>query len=211
MRTGLWGRGGTSGRERPDRASRGGTSTRHATRSRGGFTAEELIAVLGVIVLLAIGFFWVTRNVTGMTRMTSCVSNQRQLHHAARMYMADYTGQMAPRDAMPVALEPYTKNQQVFRCPSAEREAHRRGERRAYGWETGNLVVDYDFAHWLTADDPAQALLVRDSEPRHVGRTWLAARLDGAVQRYDGDRFDDAWADPLRDTEGGIADEITSD
>jgi hypothetical protein len=179
-------------------------------RPRGGFTAEELIAVLGIIVLLAVGFFWVTRNVTGMTRMTSCASNIRQLHHASRMYMADYAGRMPHEDAIPAALQPYTKNEQIYRCPTVEVETRRRGERRDYGWDEGDFPTDYDFAPWVQADDPAETLLVRDDAPRHVSRTWLAARLDGAVQRYDADEFDLIWRDGPPEMGGELPDEASN-
>lgn len=177
-------------------------------RPRGGFTAEELIAVLGIIVLLAIGFFWTTRNVSATSRMTSCVSNIKQLHHAARMYMADHTGQMPAEEQMPAPLHPYVRNEVVFRCPTAEREARGRGERRRYGWDEGEFVTDYDFASWVLADDPAQTLLMRDNEARHVSRTWLAARLDGAVQRYDEDDFGLVWHEERPQAEGWPCDEF---
>lgn len=180
---------------------RGGTSGRRVARPRGGFTAEELIVVLGIIVLLVIGFFWVTRNVSGMARMTSCASNLKQLHHASRMYMADYSGLMPPEERLPGALHAHTNNQQLFRCPAVHT-----GRRRGYSdGDELHFPSDYEFAVWVRDDDPAQVLLVRDDEPdRHVSRTWLSVRLDGAAVRFDEDDWNFYWNDPVPWMEEGM-------
>ena len=177
------------------------------TRSpRAGFTAEELIAVLGIIVLLALGFFWATRNVSAMSRISSCASNLKQLHHASLMYMADYDGHMAPEDALPAALDAHTRNEQIFLCPTAEAKANREGEERDTGEWGVSFDSDYQFAFWAEADHPAQTLIVRDDKARHLGDTWLAARLDGAVGRYDEDDFEIEWDMSRCMAEGGIFD-----
>jgi type II secretory pathway pseudopilin PulG len=187
-----------------------------APRPRGGFTAEELIAALGIITVLTIGFFWTVRNVTATSRMSSCTSNVRQLQNASRMYMADHGGRMAPAETMPMALNVYTKNQQIFLCPSREEpeedEQEDDDEPAPWGWAEWNPDMEntYDFATWVRADDPAQTLLVRDDRVRHVNRTWLAARLDGAVQRYDADEFDLIWKDGPPEMGGELPDEASN-
>ena len=121
------------------------------------------------------------------------------------MYMADYSGRMPPEAELPAALQAYSKNEQIHYCPSAQL----REEDRRHGWEAdGDFVSDYDFAPWVQADDPAETLLVRDDAPRHVGHTWLAARLDGAVQRYDEDDFDLVWGDWRFGMGGAFPDEM---
>lgn len=181
-------------------------------RPRAGFTAEELIVVLGIILLMMLGFMWMTRHVGPAARMTSCASNLRQLSHASRMYMADNAGRMAcgrmPAEPEPaVALMDYLQNEQVLLCPAAE--AVRREDMtddgagwlsvRDEGWRP-QFVYTYQFSLSVRSDDPAQTIVVRDSEPeRHLRRTWLGARLDGAIQRFDADEWDARWKDVTDD------------
>jgi len=171
-------------------------------RPRAGFTAEELIAVLGIIVLLALGFFWTTRNVTSMARLSSCASNLKQLHHAARMYMADSGGRMPAEEGLLTAIYPYVHNDQVFLCPTAEKRE--RGDEEQQDDESGaEIETDYQFAYWAQADDRSQTLIVRDDGARHLGHTWLGARLDGAVNRYDNGDFETEWEMSRWMAEGG--------
>lgn len=172
-------------------------------RLRAGFTAEELIAVLGIIMLLVLGFFWTTRNVTAMARMTACASNIKQLSHACRMYMADHTGRMPTGDDPVIPLMAYSKNEQVFLCPSAqavrreEPDGQAHEEEPSWGWEVDwrpMYEYTYEFNLQARSDDPAPTLIVRDNSPvRHVSRTWLGGRIDGAVQRYDADDYHIRW------------------
>ncbi|MFO8082354.1 MAG: hypothetical protein R6V07_18895 [Armatimonadota bacterium] len=181
-------------------------------RPRAGFTAEELIVILGIITLLMLGFMWMTRHVGPATRMTSCASNLRQLSHASRMYMADNSGRMPcgrmPADPEPaVALMDYVQNEQVFLCPAAE--TVRRDDVKDDGAERlwprdedwrPQFEYTYEFNLSARSDDPAQALVARDSEPlRHLRRTWLGARLDGAIQRFDADEWNARWKEVTDD------------
>ncbi|MGI5820162.1 MAG: type II secretion system protein [Armatimonadota bacterium] len=183
-----------------------------APRTRAGFTAEELIVVLGIIVLMMLGFVWATHNVHAASRMTSCASNLRQLGQASRMYMADNTGRM-PCGRMPDAPEPavalmdYVQNEQVFLCPAAANvrrdDAGDDGAERLWprdeGWRP-QYEYTYEFDLAARSDDPAQALVARDTVPdRHLRRTWLGARLDGAIQRFDADEWDARWKEVTDD------------
>ena len=110
--------------------------------------------------------------------------------------MVDNSGSM-PADAEPaVSLNEYVNNHQVFTCPAVPHEV--REERRAA--TEAQFVTEYDFATWAKSDDPAQALMVRDNEPnRHLRRTWLGARLDGAIQRFGEDEWDARWKEVTDD------------
>ncbi|MBD3291556.1 MAG: hypothetical protein GF393_01420 [Armatimonadia bacterium] len=173
---------------------------------RAGFTAEELIAVLGVVILLTLGFFWATRDVRETARMSSCASNLKQMHHATRMYMTENDGRMPTEDGGIVGVHAYVMNNQVFLCPTAEARAHREGVDRDTGEWGVDFDSDYQFAFWAEADHPAQTLIVRDDEPRHLGMTWLSARLDGAMERYPEDKFETAWELSRCEAEGTIPD-----
>ncbi len=92
---------------------------------RRGFTLIELLVVIAIIAILAAILFPVFARAREKARQTSCLNNVKQLSTAIAMYAQDYD------DRLPFAysfgdwwyevLEPYTKNAQIFRCPSKPR------------------------------------------------------------------------------------------
>ena len=105
---------------------------------RRGFTLIELLVVIAIIAILAAILFPVFAQAREAARKTSCLSNVRQLGTAYMMYLQDYDENFPPhvteRTAIPgtpdtpearapfsykTKLEPYIKNQQIFKCPSA--------------------------------------------------------------------------------------------
>ncbi len=115
--------------------------TRQRSVHRNGFTLIELLTVIGIIAVLAGIIFPVFAAARGKARQTACVSNLRQLGMAIQMYASDYDGQLpwskdASDDAVRVmwpqacwpmlaamplyndAVEPYVKNNRIWRCPS---------------------------------------------------------------------------------------------
>lgn len=103
-------------------------------KDRFGFTLIELLVVIAIIAVLAAILFPVFAQAREKARTIACTSNCRQLATALMLYAQDYDetlpGWPDPRNnptfkagygwqmIVPV-MDPYTKNRQVWDCPSA--------------------------------------------------------------------------------------------
>jgi len=97
-----------------------------------GFTLIELLVVIAIIAILAAILFPVFARAREQARKTSCLSNLKQLGLGFAMYTQDYderlpgiwSGQWnlnsSPQAQMnwAPAIFPYTKNKQIYVCPS---------------------------------------------------------------------------------------------
>ncbi len=102
-------------------------------RSRDGFTLIELLVVIAIIAILAAILFPVFAAARDRARLTSCLSNGKQIAIAVTMYMKDFDDHLP--HAIPVGdkegygdhwgwmdqLKPYIKTaNNVYHCPSAD-------------------------------------------------------------------------------------------
>ncbi len=100
--------------------------------NRSAFTLIELLVVIAIIAILAAMLFPVFARAREKARQTSCLSNARQIGLAVMQYNQDYDGffpifygyNSVPAAGNPghkgveVELHPYTKSQQIFKCPN---------------------------------------------------------------------------------------------
>jgi prepilin-type N-terminal cleavage/methylation domain-containing protein/prepilin-type processing-associated H-X9-DG protein len=113
-----------------------------------GFTLIELLVVIAVIGILAALLLPVFAQARERARRTACLSNMRQIAQAVQMYTQDYDGRVPIcRDNTTldtnddtgywwVTLYGYSKNDQIFVCPS---------------WQTGPLPTG--LLSWETPPD----------------------------------------------------------
>jgi prepilin-type N-terminal cleavage/methylation domain-containing protein/prepilin-type processing-associated H-X9-DG protein len=116
-------------------------ASRNATLPRYGFTLIELLVVIAIIAILAAILFPVFAQARESARKTGCLSNNKQIGLAAMMYVQDYD-EMFPAqrwwggsiwDGWPLvgsgivgatadnykdATLPYSKNEQIWICPT---------------------------------------------------------------------------------------------
>jgi prepilin-type N-terminal cleavage/methylation domain-containing protein/prepilin-type processing-associated H-X9-DG protein len=108
-------------------------------KRRAGFTLIELLVVIAIIAILAAILFPVFAQARAKARAISCISNQKQLANAARMYEQDYDETVISEwlDLAPVTpnpdhseylkfwparIQPYVKNWMVTVCPDVSQE-----------------------------------------------------------------------------------------
>ena len=87
------------------------------------FTLIELLVVIAIIAILAAILFPVFQKVRENARKTTCASNEKQMGLMILQYVQDFDETMVPRSsaegkAWTQTLQPYTKSQAVFQCPS---------------------------------------------------------------------------------------------
>src|SRR5947208_10707667 len=92
-----------------------------------GFTLIELLVVIAIIAILTALLFPVFAQAREKARQTGCLSNLRQIGTAAQMYAQDYEERLPGTELGEgegeyfwiEMLAPYTRNREIFHCPSA--------------------------------------------------------------------------------------------
>lgn len=126
------------------------------------FTLIELLVVIAIIAILAAILFPVFAQARERARSISCTSNLRQIATALKMYAQDYDERYFASGSLPPStdpqwasrrpdgtnlvrmmgggfswfLQPYIKNEQLFRCPSDVGENY--WGRSSTGWPWSN-------------------------------------------------------------------------
>ncbi|MCC7495204.1 MAG: DUF1559 domain-containing protein [Fimbriimonadaceae bacterium] len=97
---------------------------------RGAFTLIELLVVIAIIAILAAILFPVFAKAREKARQSSCQSNCKQIGLGLMQYVNDYDerypyapytypgGAAGGADSLGYLLQPYVKNNQLWRCPS---------------------------------------------------------------------------------------------
>ncbi|MHB8996675.1 MAG: DUF1559 family PulG-like putative transporter [Armatimonadota bacterium] len=100
---------------------------------RRGFTLIELLVVIAIIAILAAILFPVFAKAREKARQSSCLSNTKQLALAFMQYSQDYderlpmyvdSGYQFATMGWYNTIQPYIKNTQLLKCPSATAGTH---------------------------------------------------------------------------------------
>jgi prepilin-type processing-associated H-X9-DG protein len=135
----------------------------------------ELSIALCLVVLTLSAFVVVYTGTRGSAKRTICLNNLRNLGLALQLYSQDNDGAFPPSL---VVLDPYVRNREVLRCPSANRSR-----------ETEDaFAADYLYRPGLCNEDRADEPVAGDDEPRH-GRGGNILTVDGATRWWPTSRW----------------------
>jgi len=163
-----------------------------------GFTLIELLVVIAIIAILAAILFPVFARAREKARQTTCLSNTKQMALGGLMYTSDYD-EAAMRYCTQLPgdngcfykhdlVYPYTKNRQMYFCPSGSRDAG------AYAWSTTapwqeSQYGDYGY-HCPTSNGVKMAKIERPAEIMQFIECAHAPATPNMSCNYAADRID---------------------
>ncbi len=148
-----------------------------------GFTLIELLVVIAIIAMLASILFPVFARAREKAREAACISNLKQIGLAVHMYAGDYDGRLPlaneyPAPAPPAdgyhqgppgiadVIEPYTKNRQIFRCPSDTTNMFEtQGTSYDYGLGLLDIGMPSQMIDYPWQMEPSKTALANDYSP----------------------------------------------
>jgi prepilin-type N-terminal cleavage/methylation domain-containing protein/prepilin-type processing-associated H-X9-DG protein len=167
-------------------------------RLRAAFTLIELLVVIALIAILAAILFPVFAQAREKARAAMCSSNMRQIGLALGMYRQDYDERNVHEwpwwrkgifdwdHTFMEVIVPYTKNQQIYVCPSAQAGVYvsrvdtRKGRENSGGNPTCYLMNETGWCDGIyMGREVADAEVLRPSEAIFVGeatgdtKTWI--------------------------------------
>ncbi|MEA3399768.1 MAG: DUF1559 domain-containing protein [Armatimonadota bacterium] len=154
--------------------------------TRRGFTLIELLVVIAIIAILAAILFPVFARAREKAKQSSCLSNVKQLGLACVMYAQDYDDHLPcvqmryghSTDYWFEVVQPYIKNTDILRCPSAPQQYP------GYGWNYPHAGYRLDLNHQVNRSQiefPAEMMLFGDSDPEGAS-SWVRLYLYCAVR-----------------------------
>jgi len=149
------------------------------------FTLIELLVVIAIIAILAAILFPVFAKAREKARQTTCTSDQNQIGKGVMMYQQDndehwpytnWNGGNYLGDDWPHATLPYTKNDQVWLCPSSDMNSTNDGWGNNFHNPPSNMGYNEEIGMYTgsiaACGHPSQTLVFMDRGNNNTFTTW---------------------------------------